>query len=76
MNLTDAKKYLKRAENSHFIKYHSGLVCQEVKIKWGGNTTGLIWGINIDGDGSKNHPFGCPKMIWDIDNVKEMFPNH
>lgn len=74
MNYSEAKKYLKRAEKNGHVKYHSGLCCTEIKKRFGGNTTGNNWGINIDGDGSKNHPFGCPKIIWDVETAERMFP--
>jgi hypothetical protein len=78
MNLTQAKKYLKRTEKRGYVSYHSGLVMEEVPITWGGNTTGSVYGINIDGDGGLHadgrHLFGCPQIIWDEETAERIFP--
>lgn len=75
MTLTEAKKYLKRAERKGYVAYHSGLVMEEVKPRWGGNTTGSNWGINIDGDGHDGRYFGCPQIIWDSETAERIFPS-
>ena len=74
MTHTEAKKYLNRAENNGYVRNHSGLVIIETKVKWGGNTTGCEWGINIDGDGHEGRLFGCPQIIWDTETAEIMFP--
>jgi len=74
MNYTEAKKYLNRAENNGYVRNHSGIVMQEVKSRWGGNTTGCFYGINIDGDGHNGRLFGCPRIIWDVETAESMFP--
>jgi hypothetical protein len=74
MNHTEAVKYLKRAENTGYVRYHSGLVMQETELRWGGNTTGTFWGINIDGDGHDGRLFGCPQIIWDVETAENRFP--
>ena len=78
MNYTEAKKYLARAEKSGYVKMHSGFAAQEIRPRWGGNTTGKIYGINIDGDGTitngVRHLFGCPRVIWDAEDAEKMFP--
>jgi hypothetical protein len=74
MTHSEAKKYLNRAENNGYVRYHNGIVTQETKTKWGGNTTGFICGINIDGDGHNGRLFGCPKIIWDTETAERMFP--
>lgn len=64
MTYTQAVKYLKRAERSGYVAYHSGLV-----------NDGEAWyGINIDGDGHDGRNFGCPQIIWDIETAERMFP--
>jgi hypothetical protein len=73
MNYTEAIKYLKRAEARGYIRYHSGIVCQENNNrKWGG--PGNYYGINIDGDGKDGRLFGCPQIIWDAEQAEDMFP--
>jgi hypothetical protein len=72
MNYTQAITFLKRAEKNGYVRYHSGLVIEDVKTRWGGNTTGSNYGINIDGDGI-SHLFGCPKIIWSVEQAEEMF---
>jgi hypothetical protein len=74
MNYTEAKKYLNRAENNGYVRYHSGLVMTEEPVRRGGNTTGSSWGINIDGDGHNGRLFGCPQMIWDVETAERLFP--
>ena len=74
MNLTNAKKYLARAEKRGYVAYHYGIAASEVPLKWGGNTTGLVYGINIDGDGLNGRYFGCPRIIWSEEQAEEMFP--
>ena len=68
MTYTQATKVLKRLQKRGYVPYHSGLVKTEVPRRWGGNTTGWNWGVNIDGDGSPSHPFGCPVIIWDYED--------
>jgi hypothetical protein len=74
MNYKQAQTYLKRAEKNGFNRYHSGIVSQEVQKRFSGNVTGISYGINIDGDGSKGKPFGCPQIIWDAETAEQMFP--
>lgn len=74
MNLTQAKKYLNRAERNGYVAYHNGIVSQEIPVRWSGNTTGLSFGINIDGDGHNGRLFGCPQIIWDTETAENMFP--
>ena len=74
MNYTEAKKYLARAEKNGYVAYYSGIVSEEVKSRWGENTTGYDYGINIDGDGHDGRYFGCPRIIWDAETAEEMFP--
>jgi hypothetical protein len=74
MNYTEAKKYLKRAEKNGYVRYHSGITLQEGRPRWGGNTSGNTYGINIDGDGHDGRYFGCPKIIWDTETAEMMFP--
>lgn len=74
MNYTKAKMYLARAEKNGYTAYHSGLVKTEIPVQWGGNTTGYVWGINIDGDGHNGRYFGCPQMIWSEEIAEDMFP--
>ena len=78
MKHTEAVKYLNRAERRGYVKYHSGLVMENIPVQWGGNTTGSNWGINIDGDGTifggVRHLFGCPQIIWGRDQAEEQFP--
>ena len=74
MNYTQANKYLNRACKRGYVPYHSGLVSTEETVKWGGNTTGLSWGINIDGDGHNGRYFGCPQIIWSAEQAEERFP--
>ena len=74
MNYTEAKKYLKRAENSGYVANRSGIVMQEGQARWGGNTTGNSYGINIDGDGHDGRLFGCPRIIWDSETAENQFP--
>ena len=53
-----------------YIKYHSGIIQREIPTQFGGNTTGLEYGVNIDGTGIPGYPFGEPKIIWDITQIK------
>lgn len=76
MNYTEAKKYLKRALRNGYVAYHSGIVSwkMETKKRLGGNTTGHIYGINIDGDGHEGRYSGCPTIIWSAESAEERFP--
>jgi len=74
MNYTQALKYLARAERSGYVKNYSGFVRQDTTPRWGGNTTGSFWGINIDGDGHNGRLFGCPEIIWDVEIAESRFP--
>lgn len=73
MTNREATKYLKRAEKHGYVKYHSGFCTTECTKRYGGNTSGLTWGINIDGNGIDNL-FGCPQIIWSSEEAEEKFP--
>jgi len=74
MTHTQAITYLNRAEKNGYVRYHSGIVRQDIILQWSGNTTGSTWGINIDGDGHDGRLFGCPCIIWDAETAEERFP--
>jgi len=74
MTHKQAVTYLNRAEKSGYVRYHSGIVRMDVEPQWSGNTTGSIYGINIDGDGFNGRLFGCPCIIWDIETAEMRFP--
>lgn len=74
MTYTEAKKYLKRAVSRGYIPVNNGIVSMEIPRRWGGNTTGHTYGINIDGDGRNNRYFGCPRIIWSANDAEEKFP--
>lgn len=80
MTLTEARKYLARAQKNGYVPYHTGIVSMEtikqtrkkkgtevVKIK-------INYGINIDGDGTEGRNFGCPIILWDAEKAEEKFP--
>lgn len=69
MTLTQARKYLKRAEKSGYVAYHSGIASMS------DNGRKQFYGINIDGDGQEGRLFGRPKLIWDADQAEERFPS-
>lgn len=66
MTKKEAQKALKIAEKNGYVRYHSGIVTMEDGNK-------RYYGINIDGDGREGRLFGCPRIIWDMDYVKERF---
>ena len=72
MNYTTAIKQLKRAERAGYVPVNSGIVIMEVAKRFGGNTTGRVYGINIDGDGHDGRLFGCPKIIWSVEQIDEL----
>ncbi len=57
-----AKKLLKERGKTHVGK--AELVVESL----GGNKR--IWGLSIDGDGSPQYPFGCPRIIWTIEEIE------
>jgi hypothetical protein len=74
MTHSQAKKYLARAERRGYVAYHNGIVMEETEKRYGGNTTGTNWGINIDGDGHNGRLFSCPQIIWSAEQAEEKFP--
>jgi hypothetical protein len=70
MTHTEAVKLLNKLEKAGYHRYHSGIIRQDVPIRWGGNTTGSVWGVNIDGKGTIDDPTGCPRQIWEQEDEK------
>jgi hypothetical protein len=68
MTYTEAVKLLKKLEKAGYHRYRSGIIRQDVPVTWGGNTTGSVWGVNIDGKGTMNDPTGCPRQIWSLED--------
>ena len=70
MTHTEAVKLLNKLEKAGYHRYYSGIIRQDVPIRWGGNTTGSVWGVNIDGKGTIDDPTGCPRQIWEQEDEK------
>ena len=72
MTYKEAIRLLKKLEKRGYHRYHNGIIRQDVPVRWGGNTTGSVWGVNIDGKGTMNDPTGCPRQIWDVKEAKNV----
>ena len=71
MTYREAICLLGRLEKKGYHRYHSGIVRMDVPKRFGGNTTGSEWGVNIDGKGTMDDPTGCPRIIWCTEEIPQ-----